>query len=148
MINHRLEELRDTLNQNTVNSSLALKELLGNISLEPVTDKKSDFYYIVSNGDIKFKPYYIAHTKIQTLALLDDKYKGSNWLHWRREWDSFFRLTSFAAETQTPSHSLSPSFRIQVTWIHHVTTNLLYHAQCQTVVNWRREWDSNPRYCC
>ena len=87
-INHKLEELRDTLNQNTVNSSLALKELLGNISLEPVTDKKSDFYYIVSNRDIKFKPYYIAHTKIQTLALLDDKYKGSNWLHWRREWDS------------------------------------------------------------
>ncbi len=87
-ISHRLEELRDTLNQNTVNSSLALKELLGSISLEPVTDKKSDFYYIVSNGDIKFKPYYIAHTKIQTLALLDDKYKGTNWLHWRREWDS------------------------------------------------------------
>ncbi len=84
-IEHRLEKLRDTLNQNTVNSSLALKELLGSIGLEPVTDKKSDFYFIVSNGDIKFKPYYIAHTKIQTLALLDDKYKGSNWLHWRRE---------------------------------------------------------------
>ncbi|MCK4786551.1 MAG: hypothetical protein KAV87_22520, partial [Desulfobacteraceae bacterium] len=28
----------------------------------------------------EFKPYYVAHTKIQTLALLDDKYKGSNWL--------------------------------------------------------------------
>ena len=55
-ISHRLEELRDTLNQNTVNSSIALKKLLGNISLEPITDKKSDFYYIVSNGDIKFKP--------------------------------------------------------------------------------------------
>ncbi len=82
---------------------------------EPVTDKKSDFYYIVSNGDIKFKPYYIAYTKIQTLALLDDKYKGSNWLHWRRGRDSFFRLTSFAAETQTPSHMLGPSFRIQKT---------------------------------
>ena len=85
----RIEKLVSKgLNQNTVNSSLALKELLGSISLEPVTDKKSDFYYIVSNGDIKFKPYYIAHTKIQTLALLDDKYKGSNWLHWRRGRDS------------------------------------------------------------
>ncbi len=60
-----MEELRDTLNQNTVTSSLALKELLGSISLEPVTDKKSDFYYIVSDGDIKFKPYYIAHTKVR-----------------------------------------------------------------------------------
>ena len=84
----RLEKLRDTLNQNTVSSSLALKELLGSVSLEPVTDKKSDFYYTISNGEIKFKPYYIAHTKIQTLALLYDKYKGSNWLHWRRRRDS------------------------------------------------------------
>ena len=80
--------LRDTLNKNTVSSSLALKELLGSISLEPVIDKKSDFFYIVSSGEIKFKPYYIAHTKIQTLALLDDKYKSSNWLHWRRGRDS------------------------------------------------------------
>ena len=95
-IKHRLEKLRDTLNKNTTSSSLAPKELLGGISLEPITDRKSDFYYIVSNGDIKFKPYYIAHTNIQTLALLDDKYKGSNWYHWRRGRDSFFRLTSFA----------------------------------------------------
>ena len=73
---HRLEKLQDTLTKNTVSSSLALKELLEGISLEPTTDKKSDFYYIVSNGDIKFNPYYIAHTKTQTLALLDDKYKG------------------------------------------------------------------------
>ena len=87
-IKDKLEKLRDTLNQNTVSSSLALKELLGSISLEPVIDKKSDFFYIVSNGEIKFKPYYIAHTKIQTLALLDDKYKSSNWYHWRRGRDS------------------------------------------------------------
>ena len=30
-----------------------------------------------------------------------DKYKGSNWYHWRRGRDSFFRLTPFAAETRT-----------------------------------------------
>jgi hypothetical protein len=72
--------------------SKALKELLGTISMEPVTDKGSDFFYIVSEGDIKFKPYYIAHTKIQTLALLDDKYKGSNWLHWLT-WKCKYRET-------------------------------------------------------
>jgi len=33
----------------------------------------------IVNGEKKFKPYYVAHTKIRTLALLDDKYKGSNW---------------------------------------------------------------------
>ena len=31
----------------------------------------------------EFKPYYVAHTKIQTLALLDNKYKSSNRLHRR-----------------------------------------------------------------
>ncbi len=83
-INHRLGRLHETLNKNTTSSALALKEILGTIKLEPVTDKNSDFYYIVSNGEKKFKPYYVAHTKIQTLALLDEKHKGSNWLHWRR----------------------------------------------------------------
>lgn len=44
-------------------------------------DKEKD-----GNGR-QFKPYYVAHTKIRTLALLDDKYKGSNWYNWRRERD-------------------------------------------------------------
>ena len=30
-------------------------------------------------------------------------WNSSNWLHWRRGRDSVFRLTSFAAEPQTPS---------------------------------------------
>ncbi len=87
-INHRLENLHETLNKNTVSSALALKEVLGTIQLEPVSNKESDFYQILNNGEKRFKPYYIAHTKIQTLALLDNRYKGSNWLHWRRGWDS------------------------------------------------------------
>ncbi len=92
-INYRLEKLHETLNKNAVSSTLALKEILGTIQLEPVSDKESDFCYIISNGEKKFKPYYIAHTKIQTLALLDDRYKGSNWLHWRRGRDSNPRST-------------------------------------------------------
>ncbi len=87
-IDHRLDDLHETLNKNTVSSALVLKGILGTIQLEPVSDEESDFYYIISNGEKKFKPYYIAHTKIQTLALLDDKYKSSNWLHWRRGRDS------------------------------------------------------------
>jgi len=84
-INHRLENLYETLKKNTTTSALALKELLGTIRLEPVSDKESDFYYIISNGEKEFKPYYMAHTKIQTLALLNDKDKGSNWSQsWRR----------------------------------------------------------------
>ncbi len=110
-INHRLENLRETLNKNTVSSSLALKELLAPIILDPVLTKESDFYQLFGGSEKEFKPYYVAHTKIRTLALLDERYqnsgtvpleqtqnssggdspfgsKGSNWLQWRRGWDS------------------------------------------------------------
>ncbi|MDP8264709.1 MAG: hypothetical protein P9M12_04425, partial [Candidatus Aceula lacicola] len=55
----------------------------------------TDFYNLFEGKERNFKPYYIAHTKIQTLALLDDKHKGSNWLQWRRKKDSIglFSLT-------------------------------------------------------
>ncbi len=121
-LDHRLENLRETLNKNTVSSATALKELLGSITLEPILEEKDDFYGIVKNceeiasppsadrndnekmtsgndsgqGDshkerdshLAFKPYYVAHSKIRTLALLDDEHKGANWLQWRRDWDS------------------------------------------------------------
>jgi len=82
-INHRLENLRETLNKNTVSSSLALKKLLAPISLEPVLTKESDFYQLFEGNERNFKPYYVAHTKIRTLALLDEEQKGSNWYQWR-----------------------------------------------------------------
>ena len=86
-INHRLENLRETLNKNTVSSALALKELLAPISLEPVLTKESDFYQIFGGDEKEFKPYYVAHTKIRTLVLLDKEYQSANWYHWRRGWD-------------------------------------------------------------
>ena len=90
-INYRLENLRETLNKNTVSSSMALKELLAPINLEPVLTKEKDFYQLFSGDERNFKPYYVAHTKIQTLALLDEEHKGSNWLHWRRREGSNLR---------------------------------------------------------
>ena len=84
-IDHRLDKFHETLSKNTTSSALALKEVLGPIDLEPVADAEFDPESII-NG--KFKPYYVAHTKIRTLALLDEKHKGSNWYHWRRRWDS------------------------------------------------------------
>lgn len=77
---HRLNNLRETLNQNTPLSAQALKELLGTIHLEPKLNKEQNIPYIS-----EFKPHYVAHTKIKTLALLDDEHKGSNWSYWRRE---------------------------------------------------------------
>ena len=101
-IDLRLERLQEILNKNTVTSSSALKEVLGSIRLEPISDKESDFYQIISNGEKEFKPYYVAHTKIRTLALLDERYKGSNWLHWRREEDSNPRCLSAQSLSRRP----------------------------------------------
>ncbi len=80
-IKDRLENLHETLNMNTKASSAALKAILGTIQLEPVSQTNEDVYNITDNGE-GFKPYYMAHTKIKTLALLDDRYKGSNWSRW------------------------------------------------------------------
>jgi hypothetical protein len=65
--------------------TLSLKELLGNIRLEPIADKESDIYSLINSSQSEFKPYYVAHTKINTLALLDDRDKGANWYYWRRK---------------------------------------------------------------
>ena len=102
-IDHRLEHLHETLSKNTVSSALALKGILGTIQLEPISDEESDFYQIISGDKKKFKPYYIAHTKIQTLALLDERHKSSNWLHWRRGWDSFSPVVPLLLRSRPPS---------------------------------------------
>ena len=86
-IKHRLENLHETLDKNTSSSALALKEILGTVQLEPVSDRNEDIDCIINNRK-EFKPYYVAHTKIQTLALLDDKDKGSNWSQWWRRGES------------------------------------------------------------
>jgi len=78
-MNYRLKRLRETLKKDVSVSALALKELLSPIMMEPITEKKDDLYRISEGDETHFKPYYVAHTKIQTLALLDEQYKGSNW---------------------------------------------------------------------
>ncbi len=49
-INHRLEKLHETLSKNTVSSALVLKEVLGPIRLEPVSEEKEDFYGIITEN--------------------------------------------------------------------------------------------------
>lgn len=78
-IEFRLERFQETLNKNTKASALALKELLGTIELEPVQNNP-----VMENGNIiEQKPYYMAHSNIETLALLDQENKGANWFEWR-----------------------------------------------------------------
>ena len=54
---------------------------------------------------IQSRPYYVAYSQIQTLALLEEG-KGSNWLRCRRGWDSNPRYasayTSFRSKLHRP----------------------------------------------
>lgn len=79
-IEHRLEKFYETLSKNPTSVALALKELLGTIELEPVPGE-----CVVENGQlIENRSFYIAHTSIQSLSLLDEGAKGANWLQWRK----------------------------------------------------------------
>ena len=74
-IEHRLENLFETLNKNTKQSALALKDLFGTIELEAIPGE-----CVIECGKlIQNRAYYLAHSTIETLALLDQEYKGTNW---------------------------------------------------------------------
>ena len=85
-IDHKLKNLRETLRRDSV-SALVLKELLGPISLEPISNKEDDHYRLFGGEDGDFNPFYMAHAKVRTPALLDEGNQGANWLHWRRGGD-------------------------------------------------------------
>ncbi|MHB1337171.1 MAG: hypothetical protein ACYCXQ_14650 [Candidatus Humimicrobiaceae bacterium] len=48
--------------------------------------------------NISISDFYLTHTKIQTLALLDDKYKGSNWYHWRMRMQPIQTISEISAQ--------------------------------------------------
>lgn len=78
-IQHRLENLRETLEKNTRISALALKDLLGTIEMEAIPGECS-----IENGQlIQNRAYYMAYTKVETLSLLEES-KGSNLLYCRK----------------------------------------------------------------
>jgi len=94
-VDRRLEKFHETLSKKTTASALALKEVLGEIKSEAITENLFDPESIIAGlqkkrdsprarcarlgqSPFSFKPYYAAHTKIRTLALFDNKYKGSN----------------------------------------------------------------------
>ncbi|NDD58354.1 MAG: hypothetical protein EBZ47_03765 [Chlamydiae bacterium] len=70
----RSDDLFETLNKKTKQSALVLKDLFGTIELEAIPGE-----CVIECGKlIQNRTYYLAHTKIDTLALLDE-YKGTNW---------------------------------------------------------------------
>ena len=82
-IEHKLDNLHETISMNTQASALALKDLFGTIEMEPVPGE-----CVVENGRlIQAQAYYTAHTKIDTLDLIDET-KGSNLFQRRKRRDS------------------------------------------------------------
>ncbi len=74
---------QNTFMQNTEAAALSLKDLLGTVELEPALGCCE-----VEKGKlIETKRYYLAHTSIDTLVLIDGG-KGTNWSLLRRGWDS------------------------------------------------------------
>ncbi len=79
----RISQLSDLLEQNTTQSALTLREVLGPITLEP------DY------PDIG-KPYYVAHSSLDALAIMNLPSKQDNWdkgstvLRWWARKDSNF----------------------------------------------------------
>ena len=51
-----------------------------------MTDQEADPYHVLGEEGYIFKPYYVVHTKINTLALLDER-QGANWSRWWRRWE-------------------------------------------------------------
>jgi len=100
----RLERLRETLHQNVGAAAQALKELLGTVRLEPITDQAADPYHVMAEEGYTFKPYYVAHTNINTLALLNE-HQGAKWSNWWRRRELHPRLR---IERREPSTCVAP----------------------------------------
>ncbi len=79
-VEFRLENLFETLNKNTKALALALKYLFGTIELEAIPGE-----CVIECGNlIQNRAHYMAHSTIDSLALLDQEYKGTNWLLFRK----------------------------------------------------------------
>ena len=90
----RINQLSDLLEQNTTQSALTLREVLGPITLE------------AKYPDIG-KPYYIAHSSLDTLAIMntqakqDEWDKGSSVLRWWARKDSNLRPMDYESTALT-----------------------------------------------
>jgi hypothetical protein len=71
----RLEKIQELLEQETTQSALLLRRILGPIRLAPVTPEVG-------------RPYYQAETALQILELIQDPEGGSNSLSWWTRWSS------------------------------------------------------------
>ena len=75
--------------------------------MEPVTTDP-----IIENGNIiEQKPYYIAHSNVETLALLDKENKGTNWLQWRTRWVPIRTLSLIPMKIKITMNDVVPLYR-------------------------------------
>ncbi|MCH9633992.1 MAG: hypothetical protein S4CHLAM7_07260 [Chlamydiae bacterium] len=104
-IEHRLENFQETLSQNTKASALALKGLFETIEMEAVPSE-----CFVENGQlIQKRAYYVAHSHVDSLALLESK--GSNSLRCRKRRDSNPRMVAHQLFSRQSHSATLPLFQ-------------------------------------
>jgi len=102
-IEHKLENFVSTLEQNTKASALALKDLLGTIEMEPVPTE-----CVIECGQlVQSRAYYIAHSEVDTLALLEET-KGSNSLRCRTQEGPIRTVSQISMQVKIPCHQTLP----------------------------------------
>ena len=93
-ISERINQLAELLEQNTTKSALALREVLGPITLE------------AKFPDIG-KPYYVAHSSLDALAIMNSQSKQEEWdkgssvLRWWARKDSNLRPMDYESTALT-----------------------------------------------
>lgn len=106
-IDHRLENLFETLDKNTKASALALKDLFGTIEQDPVPGE----CMIECGRLVRSRGYYMAYSKIDILALLDE-YKDTNWSLLRTRSQRVRTIVQVEMKVKIPCHKSISIYQI------------------------------------
>ena len=88
-------------------SALALKELLGIIEMEAVPAECA-----IENGQlIQNRAYYVAHSNVETLALLEES-KGSNSYQCRTRSVRIRTISQIPMKVKIPCHQAVPIYKV------------------------------------
>ena len=67
---------------------------------------------VIENGNIiEQKPYYVAHSNIESLALLDQENKGANWYEWRTQWVPIRTLSLIRVKIKITTNEYLPLYQ-------------------------------------
>ncbi len=66
---------------------------------------------IENDNIIEQKPYYLAHSNIETLALFDQENKGTNWYEWRTRWVPIRTISHIPVKIKITLNEIIPLYK-------------------------------------